>query len=107
MTTPRLFHPYADLEGVIRCSLCGELFIRVKHLKELRRLLQQAKRSTYLLDKPQTEQVRRRKHALKHVARGEALLGRDGLFVLVPKREPTVKEPTAKDFGFTKESTAA
>jgi len=95
----RLFHPYEGLEGIIRCSICGELFVRVDHLKALRKSLKKAGRSIHGLENTETERIRRRKHAQEHVVRGEARLERDGRFVLLPK-----PAPTARDFGFSIES---
>jgi hypothetical protein len=50
----RLFHPYDSLEGIIRCSICGELFVRVDHLKALRKSLKKAG-LTYGFTPPQAE----------------------------------------------------
>jgi hypothetical protein len=63
----------------------------LRHVVKLRRGEKDVKRET----------ARRWRHGKEHVAKGEALLNREGVFVLPP--EP---ERTAEYFGFKPEPTA-
>jgi len=95
--TERLFQDEPHLAGCIRCQACGELFVKVARLEELRTSLGVSTKA-FGLSQPEQETIRRLKHGREHVARHEAILDRKGFFRLVPEKASL----TAKQHGFLK-----
>ena len=95
----RLFRPHVCLPGILKCAVCCEVFITPAWIRSLTRELAAEGRPTKWLDTPEAEQQRRRRHAERHVERGEATLDRTtGLFLIAIHLRP--KPKTASDYGF-------
>ncbi len=95
----QLFTGCRDLDGIIRCVLCGELFQNTTNIRSLIVLLRaRATRIPIWLDE-KIERARRFHHAMSHVKRGEVVRDDSGIFRLPP--EPV---PTAQTFGFRNET---
>jgi hypothetical protein len=95
----QLFSGCRDLDGILRCVLCGELFQDTANIRSLIVLLRARAAPIPIWLDEKIERTRRFDHAMSHAKRGEVVRDDAGIFRLPP--EPT---PTAQAFGFRNES---
>lgn len=93
----KLFYAHPSCPGIVKCAVCGEVFVVGSYVRALKVVLSAQGLPTKWINTPEGERASRRAHAQRHVERCEATYAADGFFRL--HVEPA-RAPAARDFGF-------